>query len=52
MTIATPHPAERPALGITLRILSGLLFAAMVVCIKAVSLDVPLKGLQSSPEIC
>lgn len=42
MTPATPHPAERPALGIGLRILSGLLFAAMVVCIKAVSLDVPL----------
>ena len=42
MTLATPHPAERPALGIALRILSGLLFAAMVVCIKAVSLDVPL----------
>ena len=42
MTVATPHPAERPALGIGLRVLSGLLFAAMVVCIKAVSLDVPL----------
>lgn len=42
MTLRTAHPAERPALGITLRILSGLLFAAMVVCVKAVSLDVPL----------
>ena len=36
------NPVERPALGIGLRVLSGLLSAAMVVCIKAVSLDVPL----------
>ncbi len=42
MTLATLHRSERPALGIALRILSGFLFAAMVVCIKAVSLDVPL----------
>ncbi|MEM9230142.1 MAG: DMT family transporter [Pseudomonadota bacterium] len=42
MTLATANPAERPVLGIGLRIFSGLLFAAMVVCIKAVSLDVPL----------
>lgn len=42
MTLAITSPVERPALGIGLRILSGLLFAGMVVCIKAVSLDVPL----------
>ena len=42
MTLISEASTERPALGIGLRILSGLLFAAMVVCIKAVSLDVPL----------
>ncbi|MGP8291818.1 DMT family transporter [Vreelandella zhanjiangensis] len=33
---------ERPALGIWLRILSGLLFTGMLVCIKAVSDEVPV----------
>jgi len=42
VTLISETSRERPALGIGLRILSGLLFAAMVVCIKAVSLDVPL----------
>ena len=42
MTLADTPPLERPALGIGLRILSGLLFTGMAVCIKAVSLDVPL----------
>lgn len=34
--------ADRPLAGILLRILSGLFFAAMLVCVKAVSSDVPL----------
>lgn len=34
--------ADRVKLGITLRILSGVLMAGMVVCVKAVSEDVPL----------
>ena len=34
--------ADRPLAGILLRILSGMLFAAMLVCIKAVSDEVPL----------
>ncbi len=42
MTLAATQSAERPALGIALRIVSGFFFAAMVVCIKGVSLDVPL----------
>jgi len=42
LTLAPPHPAERAALGIALRILSGFLFAAMAVCIKTVSVDVAL----------
>lgn len=33
---------ERPSLGIGLRLLSGLLFAGMMICVKAVSADVPL----------
>lgn len=33
---------ERPALGIWLRILSGVLFTGMLVCIKAVSDEVPV----------
>lgn len=33
---------DRPRLGIGLRILSGILFAGMVICVKAVSEDVPL----------
>jgi drug/metabolite transporter (DMT)-like permease len=33
---------DRPRLGIGLRILSGALFAGMVICVKAVSEDVPL----------
>lgn len=35
-------PETRPTFGITLRILSGFLFAAMVVCVKLVSDIVPL----------
>lgn len=31
-----------PILRIGLRVLSGLLFAGMVICVKAVSEDVPL----------
>jgi drug/metabolite transporter (DMT)-like permease len=38
MTDETQHPA----LGIGLRILSGMLFAAMAVCVKAVAAEVPL----------
>ncbi|WP_299545982.1 DMT family transporter [uncultured Tateyamaria sp.] len=34
--------ADRPRLGIGLRIASGILFAGMVICVKAVSEDVPL----------
>jgi len=34
--------ADRPGLGIGLRILSGVLIAGMYVCVKAVSDDVPL----------
>lgn len=34
--------ADRPGLGIGLRILSGVLMAGMFVCVKAVSADVPL----------
>ncbi len=34
--------ADKPMLGIGLRVLSGVLFAGMVVCVKAVSEDVPL----------
>jgi len=34
--------ADRPNFGIALRILSGVLFAGMVICVKAVSEDVPL----------
>lgn len=33
---------DRPGRGISLRILSGLLFAGMFVSVKAVSDDVPL----------
>ncbi|WP_299969776.1 DMT family transporter [uncultured Roseobacter sp.] len=33
---------DRPALGIALRILSGVLLAGMFICVKAVSQDVPL----------
>lgn len=33
---------ENPRLAISLRILSGVLFAGMLICVKAVSLDVPL----------
>ncbi len=33
---------DRPVLGIVLRLLSGLLFAGMVICVKGVSDDVPL----------
>ena len=33
---------DRPPLGIALRILSGLLMAGMLICVKAVSDDVPL----------
>ena len=35
-------PQDHPSLGIVLRILSGLLFAGMVVCVKALSDEVPL----------
>ncbi|WP_165224149.1 DMT family transporter [Affinirhizobium pseudoryzae] len=35
-------PNEIPAIGIALRILSGLLFGAMAICIKAVADQVPL----------
>lgn len=41
MTVV-PLPVEHTTLGIALRILSGLLFAGMVICIKAVSVAVPL----------
>ena len=34
--------ADKPARGIGLRILSGILIAGMYVCVKAVSNDVPL----------
>ncbi|MBZ9558294.1 MULTISPECIES: DMT family transporter [unclassified Modicisalibacter] len=34
--------AERPLAGILLRLLSGLLFTGMMVCVKAVSTEVPL----------
>ena len=34
--------ADKPARGISLRILSGILIAGMYVCVKAVSNDVPL----------
>lgn len=34
--------ADKPGLAIGLRILSGVLFAGMLVCVKAVSTDVPL----------
>ncbi len=33
---------DRPLLGIMLRIVSGILFTAMAICVKAVSSDVPL----------
>ena len=33
---------DRPSLGVALRILSGLLFAGMLISVKAVSEDVPL----------
>ncbi|PYB72362.1 DMT family transporter [Rhizobium wuzhouense] len=39
---AKPEQLDRPALGIMLRILSGALFAAMAVFVKAVSADVPV----------
>ncbi|MBT9372656.1 DMT family transporter [Rhizobium sp. CSW-27] len=39
---AKPQHLDRPALGIILRILSGALFAAMAVFVKAVSADVPV----------
>ncbi|NJR13088.1 MAG: DMT family transporter [Phyllobacteriaceae bacterium] len=42
MSGSTGQLAERPMLGIGLRVLSGLLFAVMVVCVKAVSTEVPL----------
>ncbi|KFF47872.1 hypothetical protein GY26_17875 [Gammaproteobacteria bacterium MFB021] len=35
-------PTDRPLAGILLRLLSGLLFAGMLVCVKAVSDEVPL----------
>ena len=34
--------ADKPARGISLRILSGILIAGMYVCVKAVSDDVPV----------
>ncbi|WP_227268167.1 DMT family transporter [Roseobacter weihaiensis] len=34
--------ADRPTLAITLRVLSGMLFTGMVICVKAVSETVPL----------
>jgi drug/metabolite transporter (DMT)-like permease len=42
VTATVSSVSERPGLGIALRILSGLLFAAMVICIKVVSTEVPL----------
>lgn len=36
------QPVERPGLGIALRLLSGFLFAGMIVCVKQVSAEVPL----------
>lgn len=35
-------PSDHPTLGIALRILSGILFTGMVVCVKAVSESAPL----------
>ena len=34
--------ADRPLAGIVLRLLSGILFTGMMVCVKAVSTQVPL----------
>ena len=39
---AMDHTQERPVMGILLRILSGVLFTGMLVCIKAVSDEVPV----------
>lgn len=39
---ANPEQRDRPALGIMLRILSGGLFAAMAIFVKALSADVPV----------
>ena len=36
------HLEEKPTMGILLRVLSGLLFTGMLVCIKAVSDEVPV----------
>ncbi|GAA0561207.1 DMT family transporter [Halomonas salifodinae] len=36
------NSADRPLAGITLRLLSGILFTAMMVCVKAVSTAAPL----------
>ncbi|WP_299023569.1 DMT family transporter [uncultured Sulfitobacter sp.] len=35
-------PDDNPRLGIILRVLSGVLFAGMVICVKAVSENIPL----------
>ena len=42
VTGAVSHPDERPWLGAFLRVLAGLLFAAMSVCVKSLSGSVPL----------
>ena len=39
---AVSHPEERPWLGASLRVLAGLLFAAMSVCVKSLSGSIPL----------
>ena len=36
------HPDERPWLGVILRVLAGLLFAAMSICVKGLSGSTPL----------
>ena len=42
VTGAIAHPDERPWLGASLRVLAGLLFAAMSICVKSLSGSTPL----------
>ncbi len=42
VTREVSHPDERPWLGVFLRVLAGLLFAAMSICVKGLSGSTPL----------
>ncbi|MCC8934800.1 hypothetical protein [Rhizobium sp. 'Codium 1'] len=49
---ANAEKPDRPALGISLRILSGALFAVMAIFVKKVSNDVPVGQIVSPVRLC